>query len=415
MDWTDLMRTHSAYERSAILHAAVHHDLFTHLAHLEARSAGLAIPAAAVAAEAGTEPRATELLMNALVSMGLLMKEPPEDAARALPGGAFRTTADAQRFLVEGGDDDFRDFIRFDAAHWARWGSLAETVASGNPPALDHMYQDDPEATKRFIDAMDAIGRARGDVEALVKRIDLSRAIHLLDVGGGSAAYSLAFLKAHRHLHVTLVDLPGTLEVTKRYVAEAPPDVQARIRLVPCDYNTDDIPAPPATTSLPDEFVARFKVPPEMLPRLSDGYDVAWVSNILHGENEANNKALASKLFKVMRPGGRVIVKDHIMDDTLTTPDIGGVFGINMLLFTQAGRCYGFDEVRRWYEDAGFVDVKETKPRPPLTSSLVEAKRPGGGLHEEFARAAKLFGEGVSDFVRAFDPTRRPTGKGPVA
>lgn len=402
MDWRELMELHGAFERSAILHAAVKHDIFTHLSALVARADGLPVPAAAVAAAAGTEPRATELLLNALAGLGLAIKEPPEDAEAPIPGGAFRTSATSERHLVEGADEDFRGFINFDAANWTRWGALAETIATGLPPALDHMYQSSPDATARFIEAMERIGRARGDVEVVATRLDLSRAVHLLDVGGGSAAYSLAFLARNRHLHVTLIDLPNTLEVTKRYVAQAPESVRKRIRLVACDYNKDDLPVPPKTSSLPDDLVAALPFAKDLLPRLSDGYDVAWVSNIVHGEDEVNNRTLAAKIFHALRPGGRMVIKEHVMDPTLTQPTLGAVFAVNMLLFTRAGRCYGFDEMRRWYEDAGFVDVEEEAPRPPLTSSIVTAKRPGGGLHEELARGGKLLGEGVADIVRSF-------------
>lgn len=409
VDWAHIMDLHGAYERSALLHAAIELDLFTHLAHLEAQSDGMPIPAAAVAARAGTDPRATELAMNALVSLGLLLKEAPDDPESPFPGGAFRTTPLAQRHLIEGSDEDFRAFIRFDAANWSTWGDLAGILRRGGPKDLDHMYQNDPAATKRFIDAMDAIGRARGDVPALARRIDLSRAVHLLDVGGGSAAYSLAFLAANPHLHVTLIDLPQTLKVTQEYVDKAPEGVRRRINLVPCDYTKDPIPKPPATSSLPEELITRLKLPDELLPKLSEGYDVAWVSNIVHGEDPDENRALAKKLHDALRPGGRVIIKDHILDATLTTPAVGGIFGVTMLLFTKGGRCYGFDEVRRWYEDAGFVDLRETPPQPPLTSSLVTARRPGGGLHEEISRAAKLFGENVSGFVKAFETGIRGT------
>ncbi len=400
MDFPGLMGLLGGHQPTRLLEAAVHHDLFTHLARLEARVDGLAVPAAAVAAEARTEPRATEITLNALAALGLIEKEAPENREEPLPGGAFRLTPLAQKHLTEGGEGDFRPFIRFEASHRERWHHLEETIATGEPYGLDHMHQSSEQETRRFIDAMESIGRARGDVEALVKRLSLGRAVHLLDVGGGSAVYSLAFLEKHPHLNVTLIDLAPTLEVTREYIEKAPDSVQRRIRLVECDYNQDPIPDPPPTSSLPDDLLSTMRIPKELYPRLSDGYDVAWVSNILHGEDEANNKQLAARLYPALRPGGRVIIKEHILDDTLTRPENGALFALHMLIATRKGRCYGFNEVRRWYEDAGFADVTETPPKAPLTSSLFTAKRPGGGLHEELQRAGKLLTEEVTGFFK---------------
>jgi SAM-dependent methyltransferase len=400
MEFPDLLRLSGGHHAARIIQAAVHHDLFNHLGRLQARVDGLGVPAAAVAAEAKTEPRATELLMNALTGLGLLEKDLPEDSEHPLPGGGYRLTGLAHEHLTDDGEHDLRGFIRFDASLNDRWARLEETLATGEAPRLDHMHQSSKEETRRFIDAMESIGRARGDVDALARRIDIGLSVHLLDVGGGSAAYSLAFLKQHPHLNVTLIDLPATLEVTREYVEKADESIQRRIRLVECDYNNDPIPPPPSTSSLPDELVARLRIPPEMHPQLSEGYDIAWVSNIIHGENESNNQHLAKKLYEALRPGGRVLIKDHILDETLTRPENGAIFAVHMLLATRAGRCYGFDETRRWYEDAGFVDVGQTPPHPPLTSSLFTAKRPGGGLHAELQRAGKLLGEEVSGIFK---------------
>lgn len=400
MDFPHLMSLLGGNQNTRLLQAAVHHDLFTHLGRLQARVDGLAVPAAAVAAEAGTEPRATEITMNALAGLGLLEKEPPENNEQPLPGGGFRLTTLAQKHLTAEGDEDLRAFIQFEAKLRNRWEKLEQTLLTGDPPELDHMHQSSKDETRIFIDAMESIARARGDAAVLAKRIPLERAVHLLDIGGGSGAYSLAFLEAHPHLNVTLIDLPQTLEITREYVEKAPENLQKRIRLVPCDYNKDPIPGPPPTSSLPDELIAALRVPKDLQPRLSEGYDVAWVSNILHGEDEAHNRRLAEKLYQALRPGGRTIIKEHILDKTLTKPENGALFAVHMLLATKAGRCYGYDEVRRWYEDAGFVDVTETPPQAPLTSSLLTAKRPGGGLHEELQRAGKLIGEEVSGFLK---------------
>lgn len=386
MDWTDLMALHGGYEPARILQAAVWHDLFTHLVDREAAGSG-PVAAADVAQAADTDPRATELLLNALVTMGLVTKAPPADPEHPFPGGGFRATRVVRDHLVDGAKDDFRPFIRYDAANWEHWGRLPKVVEEGGPALEDPMFQSDADAVKRFIDAMEAIGQARGDAKVIAERVrvpespTIDRKTHILDVGGGAATYTRAFLQKNPGAVATIVDLPATLEVTRDYLTRAPADIASRIRLVPCDYNLDTIPYPtdPGEPDWDDPDQAR-AVATEMqdVKQAEDrgfGYDLAWVSNIIHGEDETNNRALAENLHHVLRPGGRVAIKEHIMASTLTEPGIGGVFGVTMLLFTEGGRVYGFDEVRRWYEDAGFFDVEEVPPTAPLTSSLVFAKK----------------------------------------
>lgn len=80
------------------------------------------------------------------------------------------------------------------------------------------------------------------------------------------------------------------------------------------------------------------------------------------------------KIFYSLNPGGRVIIKDHIMDESLTKPACGAIFSIYMLLTTK-GRDYGYHEVRRWLEVAGFVDITLEELPSPMTSELVCGRR----------------------------------------
>ena len=80
-------------------------------------------------------------------------------------------------------------------------------------------------------------------------------------------------------------------------------------------------------------------------------------------------------IFAALQTGGRIVIKDHILDADLTSPAVGAIFSMQMLLFTR-GRDYGFDEVREWLQRAGFTDIAHRPLEPPLTSSLVTAVKP---------------------------------------
>jgi hypothetical protein len=107
---------------------------------------------------------------------------------------------------------------------------------------------------------------------------------------------------------------------------------------------------------------------------LPKGFDLVFLSNIIHGETPKTNLALMRKVFDSLNPNGRIVIKDHIMDSSLTRPKAGAVFSLQMLLTTN-GRDYSFDEVSDWLAQVGFINVQEVPLALPLTSSLVMGRK----------------------------------------
>jgi len=328
MDFSALEALSGAFCRSRVLHAAVELDLFA--------AVGEGATAAEVAAARGLDPRATELLLDAMTAVGLLAKE----------GGAYALAPASRHHLLPGAPQYFGGMVAFEAASWGLWERLADAVRTGGPVRPPDMYQADPAETRRFILAMDSLVRARGDAAWLAAHLDLGRVERLLDVGSGPATYPIALCRAHPRLNATVFDLPGTLAVTREQVAGA--GLAERIDLVPGDYHADPLP---------------------------DGFDLVFLSNVIHGEDEAACAALMRKCFAALRPGGRVVVKDHILAEDRTRPAGGAVFSLLMLLSTR-GRDYAFGEVAGWMADAGFDRPAETVLPPPFSSALVIARRP---------------------------------------
>jgi hypothetical protein len=112
-----------------------------------------------VASKLGLDPRATELLLNALTALGILGKN----------GEYYALSAAAKTYLVSTSPESLRGMIRFESSLWNDWARLADAVRSGKPTRAPDMYQEKPEETARFIDAMDSLVKARGDAEILVK------------------------------------------------------------------------------------------------------------------------------------------------------------------------------------------------------------------------------------------------------
>jgi len=278
------------------------------------------------------ETHATELLLNALVAVNLLEKD----------AHIFSLAEVSKQYLLRSSPHYVGAMIQFDASLWTCWEKLPEALRSGGAVRAPNMYQDFPAETETFINGMDSLVKARGDADVLGTAIDWNSVNTMLDVGSGPATYPIALCRRFTNLNATLFDLPATLKITERFVRDA--GLTGRIELIAGDYRSDPIPGL---------------------------YDVALLSNVIHGENAAKNEALIHKLAANLNPGGRLIIKDHILDDSRANPPVGAIFSLLMLLTTDGGRCYSFAEINAWMNNAGLNQVRQVDLPPPLTSSLV--------------------------------------------
>jgi ubiquinone/menaquinone biosynthesis C-methylase UbiE len=324
MDFSELSRISSGFTQSRIIQVAVKLGVFDVIKIKGSSFAG-------VAKALGTNPKATELFLNALVALGLLHKEKEK----------FYNTDSSLIYLVKTSPKYFGGMILFEEGLWSAWAKLEESVRTGKPARTPNMFQEKEEETERFIMAMHTLVVARGDAEVLSNMLDFKEAKTMIDIGSGPGTYPIQFLKRYPHLKITIFDLPGTLNVTRKVLKRE--KMHGKIELVEGNYNTDKIPR---------------------------GFDVVFLSNIIHIENDESNQRLMEKVYASLNQNGRIIIKDHILDDTLTSPAIGAIFSIQMLLVTK-GRDYSFREVKGWLQDAGFKKSEWIRLKPPLTSSLV--------------------------------------------
>ena len=166
-----------------------------------------------------------------------------------------------------------------------------------------------------FIGAMHAI--ARPLAPRIVALVEPAGARRLLDVGGGSGSYTLAFLEASPEMRATIFDLPPVIEMARERVDAA--GMLERITLAPGDYRKDPLPG---------------------------GHDLAFVSAIIHQNSPAENVMMFRKIFAALSPGGRIVVRDHVLSPDRTEPRSGALFAVNMLVGTEAGNSYTEVEIR---------------------------------------------------------------------
>ena len=298
-----------AFMESRILLTALELDVFTAVT-----TGGTA---AAVASERDLAVEGAERLLDALVSLGLLAKR----------GDVYASTPLAARFLAEGSPDDARDALRHNLSLWRRWSTLTDAVRAGHAVGAQEMAARGDDWTVPFIAAMHRGAAQRAP--QVVQAVGTDGVRRVLDVGGGSGAYSIAFARASSDLHAEILDLPAVLPIAQGHVREA--GLEGRVTTRAGDLRSD---------------------------ALGAGYDLVLLSSICHMLGPDENRDLLARAARALAPGGRVVVSDFILDEEGTAPRQAVLFSINMLVGTPSGRSYRESECRAFFTAAGLVDVR---------------------------------------------------------
>jgi predicted O-methyltransferase YrrM len=313
----DLFARVRAFQESRILLTAVELDVFT--------AVGGGATARQVASRVGAEARATEVLLNALVAIGLLTKREE----------SFRNTALTGRALSAGGAEDSRAALLHQSSLWRSWSTLTECVRAGTAVGYREMAERDEHWTAPFIAAMHRNAAARAP--AVVKAVGIEGVGTLLDVGGGSAAYAIAFAQASPTLHAHVLDLDTVVPIARQHVEAA--GVSHRVEPRAGDLRHDP---------------------------LGEGYDLVLVSAICHMLGPDENRDLFGRGHAATAPNGRIVVHDFILDPGRTAPAAAALFSVNMLVGTPRGGNYTEEEYRSWLHDAGYRDVRRVALEGPM-------------------------------------------------
>jgi len=225
---------------------------------------------------------------------------------------------------------------------WDSWSSLTDIV-KGRKSGHGATLRVDKKSTEAFVGAMHVIGRSLS--EDIVEFYNAERFECLLDIGGASGTYTIAFLERYPKLKAVLFDLKEVIPIARKRLKSYGYD--KRLRFVSGDFYTDDLP---------------------------EGCDLALLSAIIHQNSPEENILLYKKIYKAIKPGGALLIRDHIMDETRTNPVSGAIFAINMLVNTTGGGTYTFPEVKKTLKQVGFSDIKIVRKGDRM-DCLVEATK----------------------------------------
>ena len=293
-----------AFQESRVILTALELDLFTAI--------GDGARAPEVAATLGARPRATEMLLNALAALRLLDKRE----------GVFYNSPEAARYFAAGSPDNARPALLHTAHLWQTWSILTASVRPGAETAGDW--------TEAFIAAMHRNASERAPL--VVRAVGAQNVRRMLDVGGGSGAYSIAFAQANPALRADILDLATVQPITNRHIQEA--GVADRVHVRAGDLRSD---------------------------RLGEGYDLVFLSAICHMLDEAENLDLLRRCREALASGGRVVIQDFILEPDKTAPRFAALFALNMLVGTPGGSAHSEPEYAAWLAEAGFQQVHHVR------------------------------------------------------
>jgi precorrin-6B methylase 2 len=326
--WTadELLEKVRGFQAACIITAGADLDLFTALGDKP-------MTAEKLAKRISADPRATTVLLDALAALELLVKrddryEVPADVAELL-------TADSPTNVLAG--------VRHQGNCLRRWGQLARVVQRGRPARREPSIRGEAGDCESFIGAMNNFSGPM--VLQIVERLSPLRFARMLDIGGASGTWTIAFLRAVPEGTAVLFDLPEVIPLARERLTRA--GLTDRVSLVAGDFDTDELPG---------------------------GADFAWLSAIAHQNSREQNRSLYRKVHAALTAGGSLVIRDVVMDASKTQPVAGALFAVNMLVATEGGGTFTFDEFTQDLNAVGFTNI-ELVHQGQAMDSLIRARK----------------------------------------
>lgn len=323
----DILELTGQFMSACVIGAAAELDLFAAVGQ-----AGM--PIEELARELGGDRRGLTILADAVAALGLLEKTE----------GVYRVPAALRPLLADDGPESILPMIRHRMNMLRGWSNLAWTAKAGIPAPRAASIRGPAGDRASFVAAMHNFSAPVAD--ALVAELGPPPITHLLDVGGASGTWTLAFLRAAPAARATIFDLPDAIAQARARIHRS--EMASRIELVPGDFYADDLPS---------------------------GADFAWVSAIAHQHDRAANRRLFDKVYDALVPGGRIAIRDVVMESSRIAPQDGALFAVNMLVHTDGGGTFTLEEFAEDLEAAGFV-APALRVRDDAMNSVVEARKP---------------------------------------
>jgi 2-hydroxy-4-(methylsulfanyl)butanoate S-methyltransferase len=332
-DVSDISAITYGFMASKALFAALDFDLFTRIAD--------GFDSASALGEAtGIAENRLIALLAALKSLGLIAEH----------RGRFSNAPATSKFLVAGAPGDFRDYVRLvnGAFGYESFRHLSGALR-GERVFPDQSFYEGLAYTagiggEQFSSAQHS--GSLGPARLMTRRVDLRDRKQLLDIGGGSGAYTLAFCAANPQLKATILDFSQTVETARNYAKQS--ELADRIAHLAGNAITTDWPK---------------------------GHDVVLMSYVWSGVGADDIAVLARRAYDALPPGGLVLVHDFMLNNTRERPPFAAWYLLGCVLDNPNAVCLTPAYVEGALEQAGFT-AKATEVMLPGITMLTKALKP---------------------------------------
>ena len=288
--------------------------------------------------ETGGSARGLRAIMDALVGLELLKKDRQS---------RYSLTPESQAFLISEKPGTLAGFFGSILPVLAsRWLRLTDIVRDGRPPVAVNKESEGTEFFSQLVETI--IPMSYAAAQKLADHLKVAKAkeqVRVIDLAAGSGIWGIAMAEKSPEVRVTAVDWAGMIPTTKRITEKF--GVRDRF-----DFSEGDL------------SEANFGC----------GYDVATLGHILHSEGEERSRQLLEKTFRALKSGGTIAIAEWLVNDDRTKPLPSLMFCVQMLVNTEKGDTFSFNEIKNWLEDAGFKKVR--KLEAPGPSPLILATKP---------------------------------------
>jgi SAM-dependent methyltransferase len=323
-----LLELSGGYWSTCALHAGVKLGVFTPLS-VEP------LPAQELASRINCDSRGLTMLLNALTAMGLLDNKDE----------TYIATPFAAEYLSRTSPSYMGHIIMHHHHLMSSWANLDKAVQSGAPIRERASHEDVASSRESFL--MGMFNLATLIAPKIVQNVDLAGRRRLLDLGGGPGTYAIHFCQQNPDLTAVICDLPTTRDFAEQTVERF--GLSSRISFVARDFETEELP---------------------------EGFDVAWLSHILHGVGPQACADLLKKTVSALEPGGMIMIQEFILEDTKVAPLFPALFSMNMLLGTPDGQAYSESEIMNMLAAAGATELRRLPLELPNGSGVIAGTVP---------------------------------------
>ncbi len=307
-----IFETYFAQIQTAVLVTGAELEVYTHIKNGHST-------AVEIAKAAQASPRGMEILLNSLVALNFLTKS--SDTYQLVPL--------SEKFLVKDNPAYLGDFVQI--ADWHRKDLMHLTEAVRTGKSFSNLEQEEgEEINKILVPRLFPATYRSAKVAAEALGIGKTwKNLDVLDVGAGSGVWGIAFAGLDAGTKVTALDLPGILEITRKFVDRF--GLNDRISYLPGDLRKIDFGR--------------------------ERYDLVILGDICHNQGAETSRRLFSRIHRSLKRGGKLLIAEFIPDDERSSAVAPLLFAVIMLMATTEGNTFTMKEYREWLQGAGFQSI----------------------------------------------------------